>query len=535
MIKDMKNTLKTICALILCAAAFACTDQLQDDAVKSVITADVTSINEVAANNPAEFPVSIKSNVNWIVETPEWVTPSTVFGHGDAIITFSFASNYKNETTTTKSRSGEIKISGGGALNGQGAVLVIPVTQLGFTYVDPNVPIGNIPNVEEFIDFLKTILAGNEPTRWTNDSGEVSLEADIDLSAVEYDWTKHVLAVKNANNGCTVEGPSFSGIFNGNGHKITGFNPKGVVLEAGQTFGLFPVLVGATVKDVNLSGDMEVTAAGTADAGMLVGTAYNSTIKDVVVNGTIKSAGSTASQRFAIGAVCGFAYAENDVNTVIENAVSNVAVDFVGGANLANGAGCAMYGGIVGFATTPKAIGNYSVIIKDCTNNGDMKVQLGRCSGILATANSGTTLQGCTNNGDQVNTIANGRLGNIVCNLSYNSHIHDCVNNGDLDATAEGYSGTAGGIFALAGDATSTISGGGNYGTIKTLNTAGKYIGLLWANHNNKIPTEGMVASGRIFVDGVEREINESNYMENVGFMKYPEVVTGITWVAPKN
>ena len=80
-----------------------------------------------------------------------------------------------------------------------------------------------------------------------------------------------------------------------------------------------------------------------------------------------------------------------------------------------------------------------------------------------------------------------------------------------------------------------TISGGGNYGTIKTLNTAGKYIGLLWANHNNKIPTEGMVASGRIFVDGVEREINESNYMENLGYMKNPEVVTGITWVAPKN
>jgi hypothetical protein len=43
------------------------------------------------------------------------------------------------------------------------------------------------------------------------------------------------------------------------------------------------------------------------------------------------------------------------------------------------------------------------------------------------------------------------------------------------------------------------------------------------------------VASGRIIVDGVEREINDSNYMENVGFMKYPEDVTGITWVAPKN
>ena len=109
------------------------------------------------------------------------------------------------------------------------------------------------------------------------------------------------------------------------------------------------------------------------------------------------------------------------------------------------------------------------------------------------------------------------------------------MNNGDLTAIAAGYSGTVGGIFALAGSATITgIEGGGNYGTIKTLSSAGKYIGLLWANHNNTFPTTNIVASGRIIVDGVEREINESNYMSNIGSMKDASCVSNILWVAPK-
>jgi hypothetical protein len=178
------------------------------------------------------------------------------------------------------------------------------------------------------------------------------------------------------------------------------------------------------------------------------------------------------------------------------------------------------------------------VIIKDWVNNGDMKVTLGRCSGIVATANTGTTIQDCTNNGDQVNKILDGRLGNIVCNVSHYCTLINCVNNGDIDATVAGYKGTVGGIFALAGSANGcTITGGGNYGTIRTLSTAGtklKYVGLLWANHNNTIPTKGLVVSGRIFVDGVEISIDASNYMQYIGSMKNPETVSEITWVAPK-
>jgi hypothetical protein len=284
---------------------------------------------------------------------------------------------------------------------------------------------------------------------------------------------------------------------------------------------------------------MDISATGQADAGMLVGTAYNSTIQNVTVNGKIVSTGSTETKRYALGGAVGFAFAQDGVNTVIENVVVNVEADAVGGNNAANGATAAMYGGIVGFSTAINAADQAIVIIKDCVNNGDMNVTLGRCSGIVSTANTGTTIQGCTNNGDQVNKIADGRLANIVCNMSHYCHVIDCVNNGDVDATVEGYKGTVGGLIALAGSANGcTITGGGNYGTIKTVGTAGtslKYVGLLWANHNNHIPTSGLVASGRIIVDGVEREINDSNYMENVGFMKYPEDVTGITWVAPKN
>jgi hypothetical protein len=283
---------------------------------------------------------------------------------------------------------------------------------------------------------------------------------------------------------------------------------------------------------------MTVSATGQADAGMLVGTAYNSTIRNVKVSGKLVSTGSTASKRFSLGGVCGFAMAKEMINTVIEGATVDVEVDAVGGTNQANGATCAMYGGIVGFATAVNAADNSIVIIKDCVNNGNMNVTLGRCSGICATMNTGTTLENCTNNGNQVNKIKDGRLGNIVCNMSHYCHLINCVNNGDIDATVEGYKGTVGGIFALAGSASGcTITGGANYGTIKTLSTAGtslKYVGLLWANHNNTIPTSGLIASGRIIIDGVEREINASNYMESIGSIKYPDSVTDITWVAPK-
>ena len=528
----MKQIFKSIVALLCCGAIFASCEQ---EAPKAEMSADLTSI-EVEAQNPEEVAVTLKANTSWLLTTPKWVTASATYGSGDAILIFTVESNYKNETTSTQSRKGEIQISGGGALTGKGVVITIPVTQQGYTYVDPNPSLGGIPDVDEFVDFIKAANSGGPLKRWTNDNGDVVLLADIDLSNANIDWQKMAddTEVTNGNNSCEVLGTPFTGVFDGDNHKITGFNPT-VELGANKTFGLFCAVRGATIKNVELEGTMNISATGQADAGMLVGTAYNSTISNVKVNGSLVSTGTTKSNRFSLGGICGYAFSENDVNTVIDGATVNVEVNAVGGTNLSNGGAGAMYGGIVGFATAVNAADKSIVIVKNCVNNGNMNVTLGRCSGIVATANTGTTMQDCTNNGNQVNKITDGRLGNIVCNMAHYTKMINCVNNGDIDATAEGYKGTVGGLLALTGSETCLeITGGGNYGTIKTLSTAGKYVGLLWANHNRKTPTSGLVASGRLFIDGVEVEINASNYMESIGSIKYPDSVTDITWVAPK-
>ena len=529
----MKQIFKSIVALLCCGAMFASCEQ---EVPKAEMSADLTSI-EVDAQNPEEVAVTLTANTSWLLTTPKWVTASATYGSGDAILIFTVESNYKNETTSTQSRKGEIQISGGGALTGKGVVITIPVTQQGYTYVDPNPSLGGIPDVDEFVDFIKAANSGGPLKRWTNDNGDVVLLADIDLSNANIDWQKMAddTEVTNGNNSCEVLGTPFTGVFDGDNHKITGFNPT-VELGANKTFGLFCAVRGATIKNVELEGTMNISATGQADAGMLVGTAYNSTISNVKVNGSLVSTGTTKSNRFSLGGICGYAFSENDVNTVIDGATVNVEVNAVGGTNLSNGGAGAMYGGIVGFATAVNAADKSIVIVKNCVNNGNMNVTLGRCSGIVATANTGTTMQDCTNNGNQVNKITDGRLGNIVCNMAHYTKMINCVNNGDIDATAEGYKGTVGGLLALTGSETCLeITGGGNYGTIRTVSTVGeKYRGLLWANHNRKTPTSGLIASGRLFIDGVEVEINASNYMQYLGWNTYPEILQNITWVAPK-
>ncbi len=530
----MKNIFKSLLALLCCGIAMvSCQEEVLSD-VK--IETDLAAISDVSAQNPADVSIAVMSNTSWIVTYPKWVSTSANYGHGDAILTFSFERNYKDETTNTAARSGEIKISGGGTLTGKGVTVTIPVSQLGHTYIDPNPSLGGIPDVEEFAEFIKAANSGGPLTRWTNENGEVALLADINLGGIKIDWQAIADAtdVGNANNLCTInEGCiPFSGIFNGNNHKISGFNPT-VELGSNKTFGLFAVINEATIKNVELEGTMTITATGQADAGMLVGTALNSTVSDVKVGGKIISAGTTVAKRFALGGVCGYAGAKEEKGTLIKNAISNVNVEFVGGANTANGATCAMYGGIVGFSTTPNsATGHLFVTIENCENNGDMNVTLGRCSGIVATANAGTIIKDCTNNGNQVNKIANGRLGNIVCNVSNHCKVINCVNKGNLEATADGYNGTVGGILALIGSDSACVEGGANYGTIITLSTAGKYIGLLGANFNKFSHVRDLIASGGIIVDGVARDIHESNYMEHVGSISsaYADKVTNITW-----
>ena len=64
---------------ILTAAAVLASCNKEVEVVKTMTT-DVNAVTDVAASNPAEISVALTTNVNWIVQTPEWITPSAVFG-----------------------------------------------------------------------------------------------------------------------------------------------------------------------------------------------------------------------------------------------------------------------------------------------------------------------------------------------------------------------------------------------------------------------------------------------------------------------
>lgn len=81
-------------------------------------------------------------------------------------MTFTIASNFKDENTDVAARSGEIKFSGGMTS------LTIPVNQLGYKApVNPDASIGGITDMDEFKDFISAVNNGRSLSRWFNEAG----------------------------------------------------------------------------------------------------------------------------------------------------------------------------------------------------------------------------------------------------------------------------------------------------------------------------------------------------------------------------
>ena len=522
---------------------FSCQKKEQEKKVYT-ITVDRAAITDVAANNPGVEALVITTDAPyWLLTAPDWVTPDTKQGVGggqSTIVSLTIASNYKNEATTTYARSGEIKISGGNTS------VSVPINQLGHTaVVDPNASIGGIPNLAEFLDFVNTVNNGEAPIRWMNSKMEVELQADIDLASVE-NWTPiGKVVTTNGNYASSVKSESgnpFTGVFDGGGHTIKNFKAT-ATLEDQETWGLFGYIDHATIKNLNVEADVTLSANGTADAGVVVGTAAFSTIENVKVSGKLTSAGSTVGKRFAIGGIAGFLFCEFNAaegaayESFVKDCEVNLEVNIDGGANLANGAGCVMYGGIVGFATKADEDTQGRNHIQNCVNNGTMTVKIGRCSGIVPTCNRATYIEKCVNNASQVNTIENGRIGQICCNLSKYSAVIDCINNGDLTTTDS--QTTTAALVALIGDDTVYLTGGEkpcNTATILGGNTS--YLGLIAANISKCDHISDVLVSGKLGVykaDGNHEmyAVSNSNIMDFIGSINsnYKDKVTNITYV----
>lgn len=393
---------------------------------------DVTSI-DVEAKNPADVSVTLTTNASWILTCPEWVTPSATYGSGDAILTFAIATNYKDETTNVKARSGEIRISGGGTLTGKGAVVTIPINQAGHTYVDPNPSIGGITDAEELVKFAKAVSTGASVKRWQNDEGHVVLLADIDLTGVT-EWTP--IGSLKAKGSPAYEGNMFTGVFDGQGHKITGINWTYDVTDAEtEAYGLFGGLEEATVKNLVLgaTGD-KITIIGSTSkviaVGALTGHAINSTITGIT----------------------------NNVSVLLASKDATVLGDNPNGVLM-------MLGGIAGTATAPMVVGAADAQVK---NYGE--VATGKIS------NEGNGGTGMTVGGIVAYTVA---VDGVDLNMSY------CYNYGGVSAPTGrggGLVGTVGG--ATAGTAKTTISLCENHGFIQD-DAVGQYGGAT-GKHNLK-------------------------------------------------
>ena len=411
---------------------------------------------------------------------------------------------------------------------------------------DPEVPEEvSIATAAELAAFAARVNGGDEAAA----KAHVTLTADLDFSTVS-DWTPigDATSTGNGNNASAAQGPVFSGLFNGAGHTLRNFNYS-ATLAAGKTWGLFGYAYKAALKNFSLEAAVEFSATGAADAGVVVGTANSCTVENVHVSGTIVSSGTSVSNaRFALGGITGFAFStvgSEILDCVIKDCTVNMTVNAEGGSNVGNGAGCAMYGGIAGFCTNVKD--DSRIRITNCVNNGEMSVNLGRCSGIVATANYGTVMTSCTNNASQFNIIANGRIGQIVCNLSVQSGLIDCQNNGNLITT--GNKTTTGGLVALMGDKTCYIEGGervANTGAIisgfdPTTDTSNRrFSGLICANLNAFDHVSSVKVSGGLGVydAGGNHEmftITEDNFMDYIGIVNgsYAAKITNMTYVAP--
>ena len=202
------------CLILLLAGAMAAISCNKQQEVKTyTISSDITSVSEIPANNPGSQTLVVTTDAPyWIAQGPDWVTIDPVTGVGggkSTVVTLSFQSNYKNESTDMAPRTGEVKFSGGMTS------LVVPVSQLGHKgYIDPNASIGGIPDEDEFLDFIAAVNDGDPVVRWLNDKQEVQLLADLDLSEVA-EWVPigNVEKTGNGNNASAPEGNYFTGVF----------------------------------------------------------------------------------------------------------------------------------------------------------------------------------------------------------------------------------------------------------------------------------------------------------------------------------
>ena len=325
---------------------------------------------------------------------------------------------------------------------------------------------------------------------------EVYLEKDIDMSSVS-NWTP----IGNGTfSGTAVSGAAFKGTFYGKNHTIKGL--KMVVpsdAPAGTTCGLFGVISGATVKDVNIGEGSTLTSSSATMTcgGAVAGAAVNSTIDHCssLASFDISGGADNVGQRF--GGVAGSVFSAGERDAQVVYCTYFGAIKSVNKTNSKNGGTAFSIGGVVGFAESASTA--LRTMVKSCDNYGAMNVQASRNAGVVATLNKNATVEGCKNYGEITNTdtkASNTRVAGIVSALNIQTSAINCVNKGNVTFAVAGNTtqGYAAGVVGQTNDNSCVVDGCENYGTVRSdiFNAADpskKFIAIILANTNNKTCT----------------------------------------------
>lgn len=392
-----------------------------------------------------------------------------------------------------------------------------------------------ISTAEDLMNFAKGVNAQDG-----TENMEVYLEKDIDMSSVS-NWTP----IGNGTfSGTAVSGAAFKGTFYGKNHTIKGL--KMVVpadAPAGTTCGLFGVISGATVKDVNIGEGSTLTSSSATMTcgGAVAGAAVNSTIDHCssLASFDISGGAENIGQRF--GGVAGSVYSAGEIVAQVVNCTNFGAFKSVNTTNSKNGGTAFSIGGVVGFAESASTA--LRTMVKSCDNYGAMNVQASRNAGVVATLNKNATVEGCKNYGEITNTdtkASNTRVAGIVSALNIQTSAINCVNKGNVTFAVAGNTtqGYAAGIVGQTNDKSCVVDGCENYGTVRSdiFNAADhskKFIAIIVANTNNKTCTvTNNKVGGKIGPYSDESKvvtITSENFSDHIFFAAktQPAVTTG--------
>ena len=216
------------------------------------------------------------------------------------------------------------------------------------------------------INDSEELLAFAELVNTSEQNANAVLAADIDMTQVL--WETPI----------GIEGKSFTGIFDGQGHKITGFE----AVSTGQG-GLFGHVTTATIKNFSIAGTLEVTGGtGSGAIGYAVGPEAGRGCRIINVHSSLDITVSEAGCHH-VGGVVG----SSQYNNYIRNCTFSGTMSAVGGNH-----DC--FGGVVGY------MGNDSILY--CANYGEISfsTQNAYCGGILGYLNNTDgTVKGCLNLG----------------------------------------------------------------------------------------------------------------------------------------